>query len=346
MMTARTAERKGGGARMPRSRAPPLFARPTLLGRWIHGFLWGLQQLGELPAKLTMFFRNPVQFRGSTQRSIPRARWRAALRGTVAVVWAILASTALSDNLGMELHAIPPCRVLDTRVSGGPLQSGQPRAFPLYGPPGSTAQNATCTVPITAIGFLGAHAVTGTVTIVQPSADGFLTLFPAFSTAVPPTSNINFSAGVGALATGFTSQSCDGCAPVTVGDFPAGLKVVLGTAGSATAHVIVDITGYYSHTASLRPWAVSVDSGTGAVTLNIVDPAEQLSVPFDIDWGDGSTGTALPGAATGLAQTAHTYANHAANQTYLIQVTAHYAGSAPHYPAFAPSDHAFLSVSF
>jgi hypothetical protein len=117
--------------------------------------------------------------------------------------------------------ALTPCRVLDTRNPTGPyggpaLGAGLNRAFTLAG---------RCGIPASA------RAVSANVTVTQPTAAGYLTLYPGG--APPLASSVNYSAGqtrannavVGLSATGQLSIRC-------------------GQA-SGTAHAILDVTGYF-----------------------------------------------------------------------------------------------------
>jgi len=86
---------------------------------------------------------------------------------------------------GLDFHTLTPCRIADTRNAAGPLggpalAAGSTRTFPV---------NGICAVPPTA------KAVAINVTVVNPTAGGHLTLYPAGS-ALPLASTINFRAGI------------------------------------------------------------------------------------------------------------------------------------------------------
>lgn len=125
-----------------------------------------------------------------------------------------------------QFYSVTPCRIVDTRgtvgVTGGPaLTSGASRNFPIAG---------LCGVPS------GAKAATLNVTIVSPTQDGFLSIWP-FNTAMPLVSTINAAAGEPALANG-------AIVPLTA-DPSFHISIVYGTAQPGTAHVILDVTGYF-----------------------------------------------------------------------------------------------------
>jgi hypothetical protein len=94
-------------------------------------------------------------------------------------------STPTPPSLGADFHTVTPCRIADTRDPDGPfggpaLVGGTVREFPIAG---------VCGVPSTA------RAVAANLIVVYPTAEGFLTAFPA-GTALPNASTINFRAGI------------------------------------------------------------------------------------------------------------------------------------------------------
>ena len=119
-------------------------------------------------------------------------------------------------NPGFGFHAIPPCRVVDTR-SGPPLSAGADRTLPVTG---------VCLVPATAT------AVAGNLTVTQPTAAGFLTLFPA-GTTLPTTSTINYSVG--------RTRANNGIFGLGFG----GALVVHSGQASGTTHLLLDVYGYF-----------------------------------------------------------------------------------------------------
>jgi hypothetical protein len=120
-----------------------------------------------------------------------------------------------------QYHPVSPCRAADTRTSGGVMQAVTTRAFAI--------QNV-CGIPI------GAQAVSLNVTAVNPTADGFLTLFPNGVT-MPTVSTVNYT----------RNQVVANGAIVPLGSFTtfpnADLKVTAGLNG--TIHVVLDVTGYF-----------------------------------------------------------------------------------------------------
>ena len=91
-----------------------------------------------------------------------------------------------------------------------------------------------------------AKAAVLNVTLVAPSLDGFLSIWP-FNTALPTVSTINASAGEPALANG-------AIVPLTT-DPSFNISLIYGTAVSGgTANVILDVTGEAEHAEIQTRW--------------------------------------------------------------------------------------------
>ncbi|HKD11723.1 MAG TPA: hypothetical protein VKE50_06590 [Thermoanaerobaculia bacterium] len=128
-----------------------------------------------------------------------------------------------------QFFSVTPCRIVDTRgptgVTGGPaLTNGSPRSFPIDVAP------AACGIPNTA------KAATLNVTMVAPTQDGFIKIWP-YNTPAPVVSTINALAGEPAIANG-------AIVPLTT-DPSFNLTVSYGTAAPGTVNVILDVTGYF-----------------------------------------------------------------------------------------------------
>ena len=120
------------------------------------------------------------------------------------------------DAVRNGFHAIPPCRVVDTR-SGSPLGAGTDRMLTIAG---------VCLVPSTA------KAVAVNLTVTEPTTAGFVTLFPAGAT-LPATSSINYSVGQTRANNGVFGLGTGGALVAHCGQV------------SGTAHVILDVYGYF-----------------------------------------------------------------------------------------------------
>src|SRR5215471_1946558 len=141
----------------------------------------------------------------------------------------LLAASVAEAAGPYQFFSVAPVRFKKKRgptgVTGGPaLNNGSPRGFPIDVAP------AACGIPSTA------KAATLNVTMVQPTQDGFLKIWP-YNTPSPVVSTINALAGEPAIANG-------AIVPLT-SDPSFNITVSYGTAVPGTCHVILDITGYF-----------------------------------------------------------------------------------------------------
>jgi hypothetical protein len=118
---------------------------------------------------------------------------------------------------GHDLFTVTPCRVVDTRDLGSPLFAGFSQPFAVSG---------KCGVPSSA------RSVVANVTVTQPTHSGHLRLFPAGSPP-PSTSSLNYAMG----------QTRANNAVLLLS--PQGRISVYCAQPSGTAHVIIDVTGYF-----------------------------------------------------------------------------------------------------
>ena len=127
-----------------------------------------------------------------------------------------------ASNTGFD--ALTPARLLDTRTGTGGVARTRI---------GSTA------MPLTPLRFTvaGTHGVPGTgagavslnVTVVEPTTDGYATVYPCGT--LPNTSNVNFRAGITT-------------ANAVIAPLSAGGEFCIAVFGHA--HVIADINGWYA----------------------------------------------------------------------------------------------------
>ena len=115
-------------------------------------------------------------------------------------------------------YSAPPCRQLDTRSTTA-MTPGSTLTVPLIGAP--------CGIPS------AATAVSVNVTVTEPTAPGYLTLYPADGTQ-PLVSNTNFVAGQTRANNALLRLATDGSGAV---------KVYNGSAG--TVQVIIDVSGHF-----------------------------------------------------------------------------------------------------
>jgi hypothetical protein len=133
---------------------------------------------------------------------------------------AVVAPPAAAQT-GYTYVPVTPCRAVDTRYGyGGALVGGVQRTFQIKG---------VCGVPTSAV------AVTMNMTVVGPTAGGFVTVWPV-GYGFPGVSNINFNAGEPAIANGVV---------VGLGTGSPDLYAIYGSGGGGTLHLILDVTGYY-----------------------------------------------------------------------------------------------------
>jgi len=113
----------------------------------------------------------------------------------------------------LDFYTVPPCRLVDTR-SGSPLAAGVLASFPAAG---------SCGIPA------DAQALAVNLTAVDPSAAGYLRVFPS-GAPLPTARNVSFAA-------------LQRRASASI--------VALGVAGEINAwstsatHLLVDVTGYF-----------------------------------------------------------------------------------------------------
>jgi hypothetical protein len=134
---------------------------------------------------------------------------------------------------------LPPCRVIDTRLGGGPLAPGVPRHFEIAGTANFAAQGGNesgCGVPLGATTPVAA-AVFINVVAVGPSGPGHLTGWE-FGQQAPNAAILSFSNVSGLnIANGVILP----IAGVATSD--KDLSIV---AGVSSAYVVADVTGYFT----------------------------------------------------------------------------------------------------
>jgi len=118
---------------------------------------------------------------------------------------------------GFQLTAIMPCRLVDTRQTGGPIQGGTSRSF-------TVPQLGNCNIPATATAY------SLNVTVVPHAPLSYLTIWPA-GEAQPTTSLMN---------------SPDSRIKANAAIVPAGDDGAVSVFVTNTADVILDIDGYFT----------------------------------------------------------------------------------------------------
>jgi hypothetical protein len=195
-----------------------------------------------------------------SDRLIWRSRW-AALGAAVAVsigAGGVLFTSAASPESTTVM--LTPVRILDTRDPvnvglAGPFVSAVGQDLQVTGPIATTAGPATV-VPA------GATGVILNVTVVGPTASGFLSVRPADAPGAPATSNLNFSAN------DVTPNAVTVQLP-TAGPDAGRIEITYdanGVAGPRT-DVLVDVVGYTADTklAALEARVAALESTTAGL---------------------------------------------------------------------------------
>ncbi|MEI7506270.1 MAG: hypothetical protein WCK23_05565 [Actinomycetes bacterium] len=188
-----------------------------------------------------------------------RIRW-AAIGAAIAVSLGggvtLFAQAGTAPASSSTFVAVSPVRVLDTRDAvvlwAGPFATGVPHDVKVTGsiPTGAGTQTV---MPA------GSTGVVLNVTVVNSTADGYVSVRPADAVGAPQTSNINFEARktvANSITVNLPTSGAD------AGTFEVWFDS-MGVAG-ATADILVDITGYYSASAlDLKSDAIAIIGSGG-----------------------------------------------------------------------------------
>lgn len=131
-----------------------------------------------------------------------------------------------------------PCRIVDTRVVGGPIAANGTRSFKSYTTTDFTSQGgetSNCNLP------QNVSALTVKITSVYPANDGYFTAYP-FNEAKPLASSLNYSAGL-ILS---DESHIRLCRPACPSEF--------NVYSYAQSEVVIDVTGYF-----IEPEATALD---------------------------------------------------------------------------------------
>jgi hypothetical protein len=156
---------------------------------------------------------------------------------------------ALGDP-GKDLVFTPitPCRIIDTRLVGGPIAAGGTRMFKGFTSTDFTAQGgdaSNCGIP------LNAAALSAKVVAELPSARGYFTAYPS-NEARPLASTLNYEWG----QTTSDETHIKLCRPGCASDF--------SVYSDATSTLVVDVTGYF-----MEPEATAIDCTVAQQTGNL-----------------------------------------------------------------------------
>jgi hypothetical protein len=147
---------------------------------------------------------------------------------------------------------VNPCRIVDSRNAGGPIPAGTSVAF-IVDASTFTSQggfNGDCGVP-----FSASAAVAMTITVTQPEHAGYFTAW-GIGSPQPLASVLNYSAGQTIATTSII--------PVQPGTGGNGFMLY----SVASAHVVVDVVGYFASPVATPLACVTVSSGAVAAPVN------------------------------------------------------------------------------
>lgn len=230
---------------------------------------------------------DPANFRGALQRETFEGAM-AELTGTGHrvsdddVIRRLAASPAPA-GAGFEVQALgslngdltytplTPCRIVDTRVSGGAIAANGTRSFKAVNSANFTSQGGSATN----CGTLGlaASAVALNITAVTPSNAGFATVYP-FGASQPVASSVNYTAG--AVVNNSIISAIPN--PLQSSDFTVYTF--------AQSHYVIDIVGYFA-----PPVATAMECTGTYAEENVT-----ASSTFDIEIPSCPAGYTLMGA--------------------------------------------------
>lgn len=159
-------------------------------------------------------------------------------------------TSAKLGTAGFDLVYTPltPCRIVDTRLAGGPIASNTMRSFVAFTATDFTAQGGdatNCNIP------MNASAVTVKVTASNPILNGFLTVFPS-NEARPLASSLNYIANIDTSNESHFRLCRPSC--------PTQFSVYT----LAQSHVVIDVNGYF-----MEPEATELDCTVAQQTGNL-----------------------------------------------------------------------------
>ncbi len=208
-------------------------------------------------------------------------------------------ASAAVDTSGLVYTPITPCRILDTRVTGGPFAAKETRTFSTNG--AATQGGGACTVYDGTIPTaLSLNVTVDATSLGNPAQTGFLSLLPV---AGAGTSWMNFTGG--------QTVANAGVASINQTDGTFAIKT------QNPANVIVDVYGYFASGAAGATGATGVMGTTGATGatgvagLTGATGVEGVTGPAGVTGSNGATGATGFGAtgatgATGLGATGAT----------------------------------------
>lgn len=191
---------------------------------------------------------------------------------------------------GSDLVYTPltPCRIIDTRLVGGPLAAESTRNFRAFTSTDFTAQGGApgnCGIP------QNVSAVTVTIASQAATSSGYFTAFP-FSEAMPVAATLNYNISIPGINVYSNAADIRLCRPGCASEFSVYSK--------AQAQLIVDVTGYFAEPeATALDCTVASESGSLAL-LSGLQP-KSVTCPAGYTSTGGGCGGVL-GVAVSNAQ--------------------------------------------
>lgn len=158
-----------------------------------------------------------------------------------------------------------PCRILDTRLAGGAVAAGGTRQIQVRGAASFTAQGGAasdCGIGSVA----GLAAIVVNVTVVTPANQGFLTVHPT-NTPRPLAASVVYAPG--ALVSNEVVATLDNAQGANT----------LEVYSNASAHVVMDVTGYFAAPEATGLSCVGTQSGAIAVANGTIGNANSAACP-------------------------------------------------------------------
>jgi len=148
---------------------------------------------------------------------------------------------------------VSPCRIIDTRIAGGPIVANTVRSFDITAISSYAAQGGSAS-DCNGVGTAGSFAAAAiTFTAVTPSAAGYMTAYP-FNAPQPLAATLNYTSG--AIVANSTVVQLDQGASANE----------LSVYSFAQTHLVADIYGYYQ----APPNSLQMSCVTTAETVNSV----------------------------------------------------------------------------
>lgn len=193
--------------------------------------------------------------------------------------------------------AITPCRIVDTRVAGGPVGSNQSRGFRVVGTasfPLQGGKSGGCGIPTT-----GVSAIEVAVTAVDATGGGYMRIYPS-GQPEPTATFINYSP-FDPTNTGAVTICQSGC--------PAGQQVTVKGHGTST-DVVMDVQGYYS-----KPLTAKVDfDGNLLEGSRVVSVTKVGSTSYDVVFNRDVSNCTYQASSTFAAEFAQPLTGNASNK--------------------------------